>query len=105
MRYIFSEQNKYKLWRRIWVALAEAQHKAGLLSKQEVEDLKKQEATIDIERILQIEKETKHDVVAAIIEFSEKAKIGGGKIHLGATSMDIVDNADMLRTKEALTIL
>ncbi|MFH0773584.1 MAG: adenylosuccinate lyase [bacterium] len=104
MRYIFSEQNKYKLWRKIWVALAEGQHKAGLVSRQELDDLKKHEEDIDIERILEIEKETKHDVVAAIKEFSEKTKVGGGKIHLGATSMDVVDNADMLRMKEALLL-
>jgi len=105
MRTIFSEQNKYRLWRKIWVALAEGQYKAGLVSKQEFDDLKKNEGNIDIERILELEKETRHDVVAAIKEFSEQAKIGGGKIHLGATSMDIVDNADMLRMKEALLIV
>jgi len=54
---------------------------------------------------LEIEKETKHDVVAAIKEFAEKAKIGGGKINLGATSMDIVDNADTIRMHEALKII
>jgi len=105
MRFIFSEEHKYKLWRKIWVALAAAQFTCGVISKQELADLKKQEKNIDIERIVEIEKETKHDVVAAIKEFSEKAKIGGGKIHLGATSMDIVDNADMLRMKEALLLI
>ncbi|MBI2018065.1 adenylosuccinate lyase, partial [Candidatus Daviesbacteria bacterium] len=60
---------------------------------------------INIERILEIEKETGHDVVAAIREFAEVAKVGGGKIHLGATSMDIVDNADSIRAKEALQII
>jgi len=87
------------------VALAEGQNKAGLVSKEELADLEKYQKDIDIERILEIEKETKHDVVAAIREYSEKAKIGGGKIHLGATSMDIVDNADMMRMKEALQIV
>lgn len=60
---------------------------------------------IDIERILEIEKETRHDTVAAIREFAEKAEIGGGKIHLGATSMDIVDNTDTLRSKQALELI
>ncbi len=104
MRYIFSEQHKYELWRKVWVALAEGQNSFGLVSKEEVDDLKKNEKNIDISRILEIELETRHDVVAAIKEFSEKAKIGGGKIHLGATSMDIVDNADMLKMKEGLSI-
>lgn len=105
MRSIFSEQHKFELYRKIWVILAQIQQKAGLVSKKELEDLKKHEKNLDIHRILEIEKETKHDVVAAIKEFAEKAKVGGGKIHLGATSMDIVDNADTLRIKEALELV
>lgn len=105
MRRIFSEQHKYEIWRRIWIALAEAQHKIGLVSKAELNDLKKHRKDINIERILEIEKDTKHDVVAAIKEFAEKAKIGAGKIHLGATSMDITDNGDILRIKESLLII
>ncbi len=105
MRRIFSEKHKYELWRKIWIALAEAQHQAGLVTKEELDDLKKNEKDIDIEKIFELEKDTKHDVVAAIKEYADKAKVGGGKIHLGATSMDIVDNADMIRIKEALEII
>lgn len=105
MRYLFSEEYKYLLWRKIWVALASVQNNAGLVSSKELDDLKKHEKEIDIERILEIEKEIKHDVVSAIKEFAEKAKIGGGIIHLGATSYDIVDNADAIRTKEGLNII
>lgn len=105
MREIFSEKNKYRCWRKIWLALARAQYRAGLLRKKEIADLEKNRDDIDVNRILEIEKETKHDVVAAIKEFAEKAKIGGGKIHLGATSMDIVDNADVLRVKSAIKII
>lgn len=105
MREIFSEENKFKLWRKIWVELARAQAKHGLVSDKELKDLEDHQENIDIERILEIEKEVKHDVVAAIKEFAERAKVGGGKIHLGATSMDIVDNADTIRAKEALQII
>lgn len=105
MRQIFSEENKYKIWRKIWVALARAQNRAGLVSKEELEDLEKNKDNIDIQAILELEKETKHDVVAAIREFAQKAKIGGGKIHLGATSMDIVDNTDAIRIKEGLVLI
>lgn len=104
MKKIWSEGYKYELWRRIWVTLAEVQHDAGLVSKDELADLKKYQHKIDIDRIVEIEEETKHDVVAAIREFAEKAKVGGGKIHLGATSMDIGDTADALRIKEALIL-
>jgi adenylosuccinate lyase len=102
MREIFSEQNKYRIWRKIWVALAKAEHEAGLVTKPELDDLIHHENNIDISEILRIEKETKHDVVSAIREFANKATVGGGKIHLGATSMDIVDNADAVRIQEAM---
>src|SRR5690348_13469674 len=94
MRNIFSEKHKYELWRTIWVSVAKSQQKAGLISQKELEDLEANQMNITIAEILTQEKETKHDVVAAIKEFAQKATIGGGKIHLGLTSMDIVDNAD-----------
>lgn len=105
MRTIFSEKHKYALWRKIWVSIAEAQYSEGLLTKAELDDLKHNETNLNIDEILKIEGETKHDVVAAIREFANKAKVGGGKIHLGATSMDIVDNADAVRTIEALLLI
>jgi adenylosuccinate lyase len=104
MRELFSEHHKYDLWRTIWVALARVQHKTGLVSKKELDDLVAHKKDLDIKEILTREKETRHDVAAAIGEFASKAKVGGGKIHLGATSMDIVDNADAMRTVEALTL-
>lgn len=105
MRQIFSEERKYQLWRKIWVEIATAQAKFGLVSKKELADLKKNQNNIDIHRITEIEKETHHDLVAGIREFAEKASVGGGKIHLGATSMDIVDNTDSLRIQKALLII
>ena len=105
MRQIFSEENKYKLWRKIWIAIAKAQVKEGLVSQQELKDLEDNQNNIDIARIWEIEKDTRHDVVAAIREFAEKTSVGGGKIHLGATSMDISDNAETIRMVEALDIV
>lgn len=105
MRSIWSEENKYKIWRKVWVELARAQHSQGLVSSEELEDLENHQEDLDIERIWEIEKDTRHDVVAAIKEFAEKAKIGGGKIHLGATSMDISDNAETIRISQSLEII
>ena len=105
MRKIWSEENKYKLWRKVWVELARAQNKMGLVSAEEIDDLKRHQKDLDIERIWWFEKDTQHDVVAAIKEFAEKAKIGGGKIHLGATSMDINDNTETIRISQSLNIL
>lgn len=105
MRHIFSENHKYQIWRKIWVAVASVEKSFGLVNKEELEDLKKFQEDINIERILEIEKETKHDVVAAIKEFAEKAKIGKGKIHLGLTSMDVVDNTQAIQNKEGLELI
>ena len=75
LRRIFSEEYKYKLWRKIWVALARAQSKEGLVSKEELADLEKYKDEIDIDRIWEIEKDTKHDVVAAIKEYYRYKKV------------------------------
>lgn len=105
MRQIFSEEKRRRLWRKIWVALAKAQNKAGLIADSELNDLKKNEGAIDLKRSQEIEKEIYHDLMAEVRVFAEKAKVGGGKIHLGATSMDISDNADTIRIKEAMYLI
>lgn len=105
MRAIWSEQHKRQLWRRIWVALAEAQAHFGLVTSEQVADLKAHADQIDIERALQIEADIKHDLMAEVKTFAEQCPIGGGIIHLGATSMDIEDNADALRVRESLDLI
>ena len=105
MKQLFSEQHKYELWRQVWVALARAQHQAGLVSKKELDDLIANQHNINIPRILEIEEATRHDVVAGLKQFAEVAPLGGAKIHLGATSMDITDNADAMRITQALVLI
>lgn len=105
MRAIWSEKYKRRLWRRIWVALAEAQQIAGLVTAEQIADLRAHMEAVDIERAHQIEAEIKHDLMAEVRVFAEQATIGGGIIHLGATSMDIEDNADALRIRDALDIV
>jgi len=105
MRRIWSEENNRLIWRRIWVALAEAQMAAGLVTQAEVDDLKAHADQVNIARAHQIERDTRHDVMAEIHTYAEQAPVGGGKIHLGATSTDVEDNADALRIKEALALI
>lgn len=105
MRAIWSEAHKRQLWRRIWVALAEAQAQFGLVTMEQVADLKAHADQIDLERALQIEADIKHDLMAEVKAFAEQCPIGGGIIHLGATSMDIEDNADVLRVRESLDLI
>lgn len=105
MRKIWSEINKRKLWRKIWVELAKVQSKMGLVSKKELADIVVYQNDIDIEKVHAIEKEIYHDVMAEIRVYASQCKIGGGKIHLGATSTDIIDNADIIQIKEALDLI
>ncbi len=105
MRSIFSEHHRRLAWRHVWAALAYAQHKAGKVTKAELDDIEKHVAGVDVEKSLAIEKEIRHDLVAELRVFSSQCKVGGGKLHWGATSMDIEDNADVLHQLEALKLL
>lgn len=107
MREIFSEINYRTLWRKIWVSLAQAQSEYGLVSEEELEDLKSKASAedIDLDRAHEIEEEISHDLMAEVKTFAEQCPKGGGKIHLGATSMDIEDNADIIRIREALELI
>ncbi|NLE14600.1 MAG: adenylosuccinate lyase [Spirochaetales bacterium] len=105
MRTVFSEEHKRRLLRRIWVALAKAQAQANLVSSEQLEELIANQDNIDIERATEIEAEIRHDLMAEIKTYAEQCPKGGAIIHLGATSMDILDNMDALRLKEALEIV
>ena len=105
MRKIWSEIYKRKLWRKIWIELAKEQSKKGLVSKKELSDLIQYKNDINIDRAHDFEKEIRHDLMAEIKTYASQAKIGGGKIHLGATSYDIEDNADTIRYKESLNLI
>ncbi len=105
MRRVWSLAHQRRLWRRIWVALADAQRDAGLVTQAQVEDLRSHVDDIDIERAQAIERDIRHDLMAEVKTFAEQCPVGGGIIHLGATSMDVQDNADVLRLRDALDLL
>jgi len=105
MRAIWSEVHKRSLWRRIWIALAEAESQFGLVRPEQVNDLRAHADQIDLDRALEIEAEIRHDLMAEIRTFAEQCPVGGGILHLGATSMDIEDNADALRLRESLDLI
>lgn len=105
MRGIWSEVNKRRLWRRIWVALARAQAQAGLVKPQQVVELEANRDRIDIERALTIEDEIHHDLMAEVRAYAEQCPTAGAIIHLGATSADIEDNADVLRLRASMTLV
>ncbi|MCB9147829.1 MAG: adenylosuccinate lyase [Caldilineaceae bacterium] len=105
MRTVWSEANKRRLLRRFWVALAQAQHEAGLVTAEQVADLRTRQDDIDIARAAEIEREIRHDLMAEIRTFAEQCPVGGPIIHLGATSMDVLDNVDALRLQRSLELL
>jgi adenylosuccinate lyase len=105
MRRLWSESNKRLLWRQIWVALAEAESEFGLVRADQVADLQQHMTEINLLRSLTIEGEIQHDLMAELQTFAEQCLIGGGIIHLGATSTDIEDNSDALRLRKGLEFL
>jgi adenylosuccinate lyase len=105
MRQIWSEINKRKIWRRLWVTLADVQAEFGLVTIDQAADLREHMVMVDVPRALKIESEIHHDLMAELRVFAEQCQLGGGVLHLGATSTDIEDNTDVLRQRESLDLL
>ena len=105
MRRLWSEANKRRVWRQLWVALAEVQAEYGLVRPEQVQDLRSHVDEVDLPRALAIEAEIHHDLMAELNTYAEQAPTGGPILHLGATSMDIEDNADALRMRKALELV
>jgi adenylosuccinate lyase len=102
MRETWSDIRKRRLWRSIWVSLAKVESEFGLVTTAQVEELEAHAGDIDIGRSLAIEAEIRHDLMAEVKAYAEQCPTAGGVIHLGATSMDIEDNADALRLRCSL---
>ncbi|MEJ5308515.1 MAG: adenylosuccinate lyase [Anaerolineae bacterium] len=105
MRELWSELYARRLYRRIWVAMARVQSRYGLVTAEQVADLEAHAEAVDFARSLEIEASIRHDVMAEIRAFAEQCPVGGGIIHLGATSMDVRDNATALQVRDALDLL
>ena len=105
MRSIWSEIHKRQLWRQIWTALARAQQAFGLVSQDQLTELEAHAGQVDLERALEIEAEIHHDLMAELKVFAEQCPGAGGILHLGATSMDIEDNADAQRLCQAMELV
>ncbi len=105
IRRVWSEEHKRQLWRRVWVALATAQHRAGLVTVEQLAELRAHQADVDLARAAEIESQIHHDLMAELRTFAEQCPAGGPVLHLGATSADVQDNADALRIRESLDLL
>ena len=94
---LFSQDTRIKTWRKLWIALAKAEHELGLpITQAQVEELEAHLDEIDYECAAQREKEVRHDVMAHVYAYGKVAPGAAGIIHLGATSCYVTDNADLV---------
>ncbi len=106
MQYIFSPDKKFRTWRRLWIALAEAEHELGLpVTEEQIEELKAHKDDINYEVARQREKEVRHDVMSHVYAYGVQCPKAKGIIHLGATSCYVGDNTDIILMTEALRLV
>ncbi|MEX1307290.1 MAG: lyase family protein, partial [Eubacteriales bacterium] len=103
---VFSDDKKFKTWRKLWIALAESEMELGLsISKEQIEELKASAEDINYDVANAREKEVKHDVMAHVYAYGVQCPKAKGIIHLGATSCFVGDNTDIIVYDEALDIV
>ncbi len=103
---VFSDENKFSTWRKLWVALAESQKELGLdIKDSQIKEMKKHINKLNLKRAAEIEKETRHDVMAHVRVFGEQCPSAKPIIHLGATSAFVGDNTDIILMKQGLKII
>ena len=106
MLYLFSEEKKFKTWRKLWVILAETEHELGLnVTEEQVNELKKYMDDINYEVAEAWENKVRHDVMAHVHAYGEQAVKAMPIIHLGATSCYVGDNTDLIIMYEGLELI
>ncbi len=103
MQYIFSQDMKFRTWRKLWIALAETEKELGLpITDEQIAELKANQDTINYEVARQREALVRHDVMSHVYAYGEQCPKAKGIIHLGATSCYVGDNTDLIIMTEAL---
>lgn len=106
MSFVFSEDNKFKLWRKLWIALAESEKELGLnISDEQIEEMNNNAQNINYEDAEAKEKEVRHDVMSHVYAFGKQCPKAAPIIHLGATSCFVGDNTDVIIMHQALDII
>ncbi len=106
MQYIFSDNNKFRTWRRLWISLAKAEKACGLnITDEQIAQMEANKDDVDYERAAEWEKKVRHDVMAHIHTFGEQCPKAEPIIHLGATSCYVGDNTDVIILKQASEIV
>ena len=106
MQFVFSEDNKFRTWRRLWIALARAEQKQGLpITDEQIAELEAHKDEINYEDAQRRERETRHDVMSHVYAYGLQCPKAAGIIHLGATSCYVGDNTDVIIMKQGLEIV
>ena len=106
MQFIFSEDNKFRTWRRLWISLAKAEQKQGLpITDEQIAELEAHRDDINYDMAEAREREVRHDVMSHVYAYGVQCPKAKGIIHLGATSCYVGDNTDVLVMKQGLTLV
>ena len=106
MLYNFSPNNKFRNWRKLWIALAEIEKDLGLeITDEQISQLKENAENIDYEKAAEYEKKFRHDVMAHVHTYGDAAPLAKGIIHLGATSAFVGDNTDLIQIRDGLLLI
>ena len=106
MQYLFSPEHKFRSWRRLWIALAEAEKELGLpITEEQIAELRAHWDDINYEDAERREREVRHDVMSHVYAYGLQCPAARGILHLGATSCYVGDNTDLIIMREALTLL
>ena len=106
MQYIFSQDMKFRTWRRLWIALAETEKELGLnITQEQIDELKAHVDDINYDVAKAREKEVRHDVMSHVYAYGVQCPKAKGIIHLGATSCYVGDNTDIIVMTEALKLV
>ena len=106
MQFIFSENNKFRTWRRLWIALAKAEKEQGLpITQEQIQELEAHREDINYQDAAAREKECRHDVMSHVYAYGLQCPGAKGIIHLGATSCFVGDNTDVILMREGLQLV
>ncbi len=106
MSHLFSQEFKFQTWRKLWIALAEAEKELGLsITQEQIDDMKAHQYDINYEVAEAREKEVRHDVMSHVYAFGKQAPKAEPIIHLGATSCYVGDNTDIIIMTEAMKLI
>ena len=106
MKYIFSSEKKFRTWRKLWIALAEAEKELGLeITQEQIDELRANADDINYDVAKAREKEVRHDVMSHVYAYGQQCPKAKGIIHLGATSCFVGDNTDIILMAEGLELI